>query len=345
MCYGFDGGGALRASLEKRGASRRGLLRGAMAGTAGLAVAGATGIGAPAAAATAADNGRHGRGRQVPEDRISIQMWTLRWASRTDWPPPEGTTPSPYIGWEKVLERLAQYRYPRIERALGLFTDSAATEKAKLDEVGIWASSSHDGISADWTAFQKKLDDANTFEQRYINVPFLNAPTDSTDPVGYWKSNAEKMNIEASAARRRGLYYGYHNHAHEFTTVLPNGKTPWDILSAELDPRLVHFEIDLYWAFRAGVETGAADPHQFAMDVINDSRHRVRQYHVKDMSSYSGRVAQKMCDLGVGVIDFPRIFANHKVEEYIVENDQPDAPNAPLATAAVGKLYLEHTSY
>ena len=31
------------------------------------------------------------------------------------------------------------------------------------------------------------------------------------------------------------------------------------------------------------------------------------------------------------------------MEEYIVENDTPDV--TPLTSAAVGKLYLEHTSY
>ena len=50
-----------------------------------------------------------------------------------------------------------------------------------------------------------------------------------------------------------------------------------------------------------------------------------------------------MADLGTGVIDFPTIFKQHQVEEYIVENDTPDV--SPLTSAAVGKLYLEHISF
>ena len=45
------------------------------------------------------------------------------------------------------------------------------------------------------------------------------------------------MNIEARAAKRRGLRYGYHNHAHEFTIDLGGGVTPWEILTSTLDPK------------------------------------------------------------------------------------------------------------
>ena len=49
MCFGYDGEGALRRSLEEKGASRRSLFRGAAAGVAGAAVLG-SGLAAPASA-------------------------------------------------------------------------------------------------------------------------------------------------------------------------------------------------------------------------------------------------------------------------------------------------------
>jgi sugar phosphate isomerase/epimerase len=330
MCYGFDGDRALSESLEKQGASRRNLLRTAVAGTAGLTLAGS--FTAAAAAPAAAHGGGH-RSRQVPEDRISIQLYTLRDATL-----PVGTPDKPWaIGWEAVLERLAQYGYPRVERA-GLFEQSAATVQAKLKDLGIWASSSHDGISTSTAAMNKKFDDANTFGQRYIVVPYLNS-TKLSD----WQAWAEHMNTEAYAAKRRGLRYGYHNHAHEFTIDLGGGKTPWDVLCEELDPRLVHFEIDLYWVYTGGVNSGAAKPLDFANEVIRTSPLKVRQFHVKDRHAPTSATPGDMADLGTGVIDFPKIFRKHQVEEYIVENDTPDV--SPLTSAAVGKLYLEHTDY
>lgn len=326
MCYGYDGDAALRESLERKGASRRGLLRGAVAGAAGAAVLGA---GTPALAARSGRDEHPGKGPRhgVRTDRISIQLYTLRNRMRND------------AEIQLMLDQLATFGYERVERA-GLYSYTAAQFKAALDARGIWASSSHDGVSnRDAAALNKKLDDANTFRQKYVNVPFFNSPDKAA-----WQDLAEQMNTEAEAARRRGLRYGYHNHAHEFTIDLGGGETPWDVLTSELDPQLVHFEIDLYWAYTGGVNTGAADPLQFAIDVIKSSPLAVRQYHVKDrhgadaVALYDEQPGD-MADLGLGVIDFPAIFKAHQVEEYIVENDSPDF--WPAATANTGFRYLE----
>jgi sugar phosphate isomerase/epimerase len=318
MCFGYDGEGALRRSLEEKGASRRSLFRGAAAGVAGAAVLG-SGLAAPASA-----HSGHGGGhsqRSVPHDRISIQLYTLRDAM--------GGQP----GFDTVLTRLAQYGYEKVEFA-GYYGRTARQIRDQLDDLGIRASSSHDGISADAAALRTKLRNAATLGQRYVVVPYLNS-----NSLSDWKTWARQMNAEAAVAKEYGLRYGYHNHAHEFTIDLGGGLTPWEVLTSRLDPRLVHLEVDLYWAYTAGVNTGAADPDQFAIEVIHEAPQQVRQFHVKDRDGTTG----DMCDLGTGVVDFPRIFRTHKVEEYIVENDTPDV--TPLTTAAVGHLYLDHLEY
>lgn len=315
MCFGFDGDAALRESLERRGAHRRGLLA-AAGGVAALALTG------PAAAATGARQDRDGRGtRSVPHHRISIQLYTLRAAL--------GGQP----GFDTVLQRLAQYGYEKVELA-GYYGRTAAQLRAFLDGLGIRATSSHDGISSSPSALQAKLENAATLGQRYVVVPYLNSAVRSD-----WERWADQMNAEARAARRWGLRYGYHNHAHEFTIDLGGGVTPWQVLTERLDPKLVHLEVDLYWAYTGGVNSGAADPDRFAIDVIRQAPQQVRQFHVKDRDGSTG----DMCDLGTGVVDFPRIFRSHTVEEYIVENDTPDV--SPLTSAAVGHLYLDHLGH
>ena len=87
------------------------------------------------------------------------------------------------------------------------------------------------------------------------------------------------------------------------------------------------------------MNSGAADPLGFAIDVVRSAPQEVRQYHVKDRAASNG----DMADLGTGVIDFAEIFRKHRVEEYIVENDTPDV--TPLTTAAVGHGYLEHLKF
>jgi sugar phosphate isomerase/epimerase len=315
MCYGYDGEGALRRSLEERGMSRRSILRGMFAGVAGTAALGSTGLGV---AAHATQPGA----RPVPPGRISIQLWTVRDA--LGWP-------NGNAGYDETLMKIAEIGYPRVEQALGYFGRTAAELRAFYDDLGIRASSSHDGISVSSEALTEKLENAATLGQRFIVVPFLRS-----DSLEDWQRWAEQMNVEATAARSYGLAYGYHNHAHEFTQDLGGGVTPWEVLTSELDPSLVHLEVDLYWAVTGGVGRGLSDEHaiDFAIDVIRTAPQEVRQYHVKDRIAATGDHA----DLGTGFIDFAKIFAAHQVEEYIVENDTPEV--SPIHTAKVGWSYL-----
>ncbi|SIM57876.1 sugar phosphate isomerase/epimerase family protein [Micromonospora cremea] len=308
MCYGHDGMAALRRSVD-----RRSLLRGTLAAV-GVGLA-SSGLGATAASATAHRTGRH----HVPPGLISIQLWTMRDAL--------GGAP----GYDATLTHLARIGYPRVELALGYFGRTAAQLRQFLDGIGIRASSSHDGISGTAAELEQKVQNAVTLGQQFMVVPYLYS--ESTDD---WKRWAEQMNVEAAAAQAAGLRYGYHNHAHEFTIDLGGGKRPWDVLTAELDPKLVHLEVDLYWAVTGGINSGdgVADPEGFTLDVIRSAPQRVLQYHVKDRDETTG----DMADLGTGTVDFARIFREHSVLEYIVENDTPDV--TPQQTAEIGYRYL-----
>jgi sugar phosphate isomerase/epimerase len=314
MCYGFDGDAALQRSLAERGVSRRGVLRGALSGAVGAGLLAAGLGGTPAQAA-----GRAAGRPLVPPGLISIQLWTMRDAL--------GGSP----GFDSTLRSIADLGYPKVEQALGYFGRTARELRAFYDGIGISATSSHDGISANRQDLDTKIDNALTLGQSFMVVPYLNSSR-----ADDWKRWAEEMNREAEVARSAGLRYGYHNHAHEFTADLGGGTTAWDVLTAELDPSLVHLEIDLYWVVRGGIENGdgAGDPEGFAIDVIHSAPQRVLQYHVKDRHADSG----DMADLGTGMIDFPRIFRAHSALEYIVENDTPDV--SPLQTADVGYTYL-----
>ena len=320
MCYGHDGRPALSTASTRAGIGRRGFLA-ATAGAVAVGAVGASGLGTAAQAAApdraaAAGRGPIGR-RPVPRGKISIQLWTVR--------------DDLFQDYDTTIEYLADAGYGRVELALGYFGRTAAELKAFYDSVGIWPSSSHDGLSGDQAGLETKIANAVTLEQAYLVVPFLDSP----DPEE-WRGWAAQMNAEAASARSAGLRYGYHNHAHEFLP-LANGERPWDILTSELDPDLVHLEVDLYWAVTGGIQSGdgVMDPTGFAIEVINSAPQRVRQYHVKDRDPATG----DMCDLGTGMIEFPRIFAAHRAEEFIVENDTPDV--TPEQTARVGYDYLK----
>ncbi|GHD04802.1 sugar phosphate isomerase/epimerase family protein [Zhihengliuella salsuginis] len=308
MCFGFNAPAALRASLEQKGVDRRSFLR----GTAALGLgAGLATVGGTAAFAAPAGNAA---GRSVPPGLISIQLYTLRSIMRGE-------------GVDATLASLADYGYKKVELA-GLYGRTAEQMRSTLDSLGIRPSSSHDGISSSPAGLEAKISNALTLGQTHMNVPYL-ASSNGDD----WRRWADQMNAEAAVAQESGLKYGYHNHAHEFTTDLGGGETPWDIFTSRLDPKLVHLEVDLYWAVTGGVGVGAADPVQFAIDTIHQAPQKVLQYHVKDRDASGG-----FADLGTGTIDFSRIFAAHRPKEFIVENDQPDV--TPLQTAEVGYNYL-----
>jgi sugar phosphate isomerase/epimerase len=321
MCYGHDGNAALCRSLEHRGLDRRSFLRGAVGATLAAGIGGAALAGSSPAEAAIPRVGSH----RVVNHRISIQLYTLR-----DIMTNAATATS-------TLGALEEIGYRNVELA-GLYGMTAAQMRAVLNKLGIKASSSHDGISANLTQAATKLANAKVLGQDYINVPYL-----YSEKADDWRMWADQMNAEAALAKKSRLRYGYHNHAHEFTINLGGGLTPWEIFMDRLDPKLVHLEVDLYWVVTAGFNLGVADPVKFAIDVIDDAPMRVRQFHVKDRHAATSRTPGDMADLGTGVIDFARIFQAHQVEEYIVENDTPDV--TPLQTAEIGYDYLRGIRY
>ncbi|PZF84782.1 sugar phosphate isomerase [Micromonospora deserti] len=267
-----------------------------------------------------------GARRRVPADRISIQLYTLRDQLAADLP---GT-----------LAALRHIGYRRVEHA-GFVGRTAAQFRAALDQAGLRATSGHAGIPQpfDADAWKRVLADANTVGCRYLAHPWFGLDADGRpirDPQRY-RALAADLNRAGRLAARAGLRFGYHNHQLEFVP-LTDGRTGFEILAAETDPRLVHFELDLYWSWR-----GAHDP----VDVIRAHRGRIRQVHVKDMDANAG-----FADLGDGLIDFGRIFAHGReagIEEYIVERDDagtpPRAPADALDTARVGYAYLASLRY
>ena len=109
--------------------TRRGFLRTAAVGAAGVAVAGATGaLATPAAAAEGRGSGGNHR---VPPDKISIQLYTLRDQLAADLP---GT-----------LDALRRIGYRRVEHA-GFVGRTAAEFRPRSTTAGIRATSGHTGI-------------------------------------------------------------------------------------------------------------------------------------------------------------------------------------------------------
>ncbi|MFT5223775.1 MAG: sugar phosphate isomerase/epimerase [Glaciecola sp.] len=305
--------------------SRRGFLR-AGAGTA--AVIAATGRLRPASAQESALF-------CVPQDRISLQLYTMREDMGTDL---AGT-----------LQGIHDIGFRQVEHAGYDQTEGGTANdlKAALDTAGLRASSGHRGIPYpfDAAAMEVLIEDALVLGATSIVEPLPNfalaglvpgiilgqaAPV-SPIPGAVWADFAATLNQAGAMAADAGLRVGYHNHNPEFAP-LAEGGTGYDVLLAETDPELVHFELDLYWSWAAG-----QDP----VELLEAHPSRFKQFHVKDMDA-DGAIT----DPGTGVIDFDRIFAaadanNVPVQEYTIEQD--NAGTDSLRTAQRGWELLTGT--
>ncbi|WP_045739945.1 sugar phosphate isomerase/epimerase family protein [Actinoplanes rectilineatus] len=283
------------------------------------AAAGAsTALGTPAFAGAGS---QPGTAHRVPREQISVQLYTLRNQLA--------------VNLETTFTELAAIGYRRVEHA-GFVGRTAAQFRAALDNAGLKATSGHAGIPQPWNAdtWKRTLEDAAIVGNEFIVHPYFGAGANGpVRDAAVYRAFAADLDKAGELARRAGLSFGYHNHQNEFVRQNGTSRTGFDILTSETDAKLVHLEVDLYWAWR-----GAADP----VDLIERHRRRIKQVHVKDMDVTSG-----FADPGTGLIDFERIFrraADAGLVEYIVERDDagspPRTPAQALDTARAGYRYL-----
>jgi sugar phosphate isomerase/epimerase len=141
-----------------------------------------------------------------------------------------------------------------------------------------------------------------------------------------WRDALANFNLWARQLRGEGLGFAYHNHDFEFTEK-SDGRSMFDLLVSDTDPRLVKIELDLFWTVAAGEDPKA---------VIRRLPGRVYAYHVKDRTADG-----KMTSVGAGTIDFADIFTLNRlagVRHFYVENDQSPAPYLPDITASFAAL-------
>ena len=244
----------------------------------------------------------------IPRQNIGIQLYSLRDMQAASV--------------QNTINLLGGIGYPEVE----LFTmqgQTAATWRGILEGANVRAIAAHVGIDRWRNELDTVLNEAETLGMQYVGVPgiFPNPPATRET----YRGLAREFNRYAERVADRGMRFYYHNHNFEFAR--DGGTRLYDILLDRTDPDLVFFEMDLYWTVTAGVEPldylGRYDQSRFPL------------FHVKDRDA-----AGNFADLGVGNIDFARIFSelqNKQYHHYIVERD---TQANPAKTAAVGYEYL-----
>ncbi|HEV2713954.1 MAG TPA: sugar phosphate isomerase/epimerase, partial [Terriglobales bacterium] len=168
---------------------------------------------------------------------------------------------------------------------------------------------------------------------QYIVNPWIDDAV-RKQPDGF-KRAAATFNRAGKASTEAGMQFAYHNHWFEYIPV--NGKLPYDILLEESDPNLVKMEMDLCWT-----TLGGQDPVKY----FDRYPGRFPLVHVKDLTSIPpitaggkqdfGDSMKEMTEVGSGVIDWKRIFAQSDkagIKHYFVEHDNPKSPFDSIKTS------------
>jgi sugar phosphate isomerase/epimerase len=237
--------------------------------------------------------------------KVGIQLYTLRDLMKADVP---GT-----------LAKVAAAGYKEVEFA-GYFGHTPRQIRDLLKKNGLASPSSHLPFDSLENGWQKQLDDAKAAGHKWVTIAWL--PEEKRKTLDDWKRHADLFNRAAAQAKKSDLRFAYHNHDFEIRPM--DGTRPLDLLLSSTDPKLVDYELDLYWAV-----FGGGDP----LDFFNRYPRRFPMVHVKDSS---GPPDNKIVDVGQGKIDFRSIFAQSEkagIKHYFVENDQPADPMVTLRTS------------
>jgi sugar phosphate isomerase/epimerase len=225
-----------------------------------------------------------------------IQLYSIRSEMKAD---PAGT-----------LKQLAAMGYKHVEHANYInrkFYGWTAKEfKALLDDLGMKMPSGHtvmtsqhwDAKNNDFTdAWKYTVEDAAAMGQMFVISPSMEQKT-RTD-INALKSFMNVFNKSGELCQKHGMKFGYHNHDFEFSESL-DGRTLFDIILTETDPKLVIQQLDIGNMINGGAK---------ALDIMKKYPGRFESMHVKDeIAASSGNEKFESTILGKGIVPVKEII-------------------------------------
>lgn len=221
-----------------------------------------------------------------------IQLYSVRTAMAADF---DGT-----------LRRVAKIGYESIEPA-GFFGRSVSDVKRILDETGLRISGTHSG----WGELRDAYAETLAFHKGIGNPNYIIPGADLKTPEKL-KNFIDFVNDVQPRLADEGIALGYHNHSHEFE-VTPYGYRIHDVLAEKTN---LEFEIDTYWAYKAGEDPVA---------LLRKYRDRERVLHLKD-----GFADGRGMALGEGTAPIAAVVAAAKeLGLYCVVESETQVPDGP----------------
>jgi sugar phosphate isomerase/epimerase len=230
--------------------------------------------------------------------QMALQMYTLRDPAQKDL---AGTLKKVReMGWEYV-------------QWSGMPNLPAEKIRAALDTAGLQAIAAHIDVGP----FEKDFG-GNVKFWKTVGVKDL-APggmmNDCKNSLQAWLKGAHRLDELGAKLHAAGLRLSYHNHAFEFEKFAGDNRPKLDILMESTKPANLCAELDLAWAYVAGV-----DPAVY----IRKYKGRCPVVHAKDVVKAKNGKAMQFKPLGQGELNWPEIFAagdEAGIEWYVYEQD------------------------
>ena len=243
--------------------------------------------------------------------RVGIELYTLRDDARRDL--------------ERTLVNIAQIGYKDVEllSSMNNFGMPPAQLRAVLDRNGLRAPSTH--LSGEsFNDLDRQIENAKILGHQYLVLASLPTDKPTLDDYRHW---ADRLNDAGRRALPSGIRIAFHDECIDYRKI--DGVLPYDVLAERTDPTYVRLQLDTGNLAQAG-----GDP----FDYLKRYGSRYWLFHIKDVPAIG---ADHDTDLGKGVIDFKRLFANiDHIDDKVLYVEQESYPGAPLDSARRDYQYI-----
>ena len=209
--------------------------------------------------------------QQPSKKDIGLQLYSLRDDFKNDF--------------DATIKKTGEAGYTAIEAASydnGKFYGKTPAEfKAAVEAAGMKVLSSHTvkplseeelrtkDFSTSLAWWDEAIEAHVAAGMKYIVAPGVSVPKTLADLQTY----CDYFNAIGQKCKAKGLLFGYHNHAHEFTKV--EDVMMYDYLLEHTSPDMVFFQMDVYWTVRgqqSPVEYFRKYPGRFTLLHIKDHK-------------------------------------------------------------------------
>jgi sugar phosphate isomerase/epimerase len=243
--------------------------------------------------------------------QLGLQLYTVREETAKD-----------FLG---TIRKVAQTGYQGVEFA-GYFGTRAGELKKTLDNAGLKVA----GSTVQWAVLidglEASIEYCHLIDSPAIVCPWI--PEEMRQSLEGFKKIVDRFHYFGTKCAENGMRFMHHIHGFEFEPI--GGTCLMDYLLEYCDPKLVNFEIDVYWVEHAGVDS---------VQFMQKHAARCPYIHFKDTKDKKNF---HDTEIGEGAIDMPaimRLGKAHQAEWFIVEQEEFDIP--PLKSIEISLKNLK----